>query len=77
MPHLMLTADDPYGWIRLEIITVSEIDQIYRPSCTGDGSDECPDSDDLRETWADFTEMLLWAYEHIEKHEARLRAGRA
>lgn len=55
----------------VEVVELSILDQIYGVRCTGDTIDECPDTDDLAETWGNREDPITWAVEHVEKHEAR------
>jgi hypothetical protein len=82
MPRILIVTDENARLIlaghgdeidgpMAEVVTMSSVDGIYAVSCTGDGIDECPDADDLAETWLNREDPTAWAIEHIRKHELR------
>jgi hypothetical protein len=81
MPRILIANDDNAGYaiegarrwgrVVVEVVTLSILDEIYGVRCTGDGLDECPDADDLAETWLNRENSIAWAVEHVEKHERR------
>jgi hypothetical protein len=82
MPRILITDDTTAreaigsavvvtGQVITEVVTLSEVDGIYTIRCTGDGGDECPDADDLNETWLNRDDPIAWAVDHVGKHELR------
>jgi hypothetical protein len=82
MPRILITTDEIARLLLAghvaeisgpiaEVVTISAVDKIYAVGCTGDGIDECPDADDLAETWLNRADPTAWAVEHIGKHELR------
>lgn len=78
MPRILIAADaiNIEGQLLsqgpvAEVVTLSEIDDIYAIHCTGDGIDECPPDIEPGDTWSSFEDCVQKAIRHIGNHEGR------